>query len=71
MARHSSILAWEMPRTGSLVSYSPWGYKRVGHDLATKQQQDALRAFVHSSNWKQGGRQGWGWDMVGIWGWYF
>ena len=21
-----------------LVGYSPWGYKRVGHDLATKQQ---------------------------------
>ena len=23
----------------SLVSYSPWGHRRVGHDLATKQQQ--------------------------------
>ena len=23
----------------SLVSYSPWGCKRVGHDLATKQQK--------------------------------
>ena len=23
----------------SLVSYSPWGHKRVGHDLATQQQQ--------------------------------
>ena len=23
----------------SLVSYSPWGCSRVGHDLATKQQQ--------------------------------
>ena len=23
----------------SLVSYSPWGHKRVGHDLAAKQQQ--------------------------------
>ena len=23
----------------SLVPYSPWGYKRVGHDLATKPQQ--------------------------------
>ena len=21
------------------MSYSPWGYKRVGHDLVTKQQQ--------------------------------
>ena len=24
----------------SLVGYSPWGCKRVGHDSATKQQQD-------------------------------
>ena len=24
---------------GALVGYSPWGYKRVRHDLATKQQQ--------------------------------
>ena len=23
----------------SLAGYSPWGHKRVGHDLATKQQQ--------------------------------
>ena len=23
----------------SLVGYSPWGHKRVGHDLGTKQQQ--------------------------------
>ena len=31
MATHSSIRAcW---------AYNPWGCKRVGHDLATKQQQ--------------------------------
>ena len=24
---------------GTLAGYSPWGCKRVGHDLATKQQQ--------------------------------
>ena len=23
----------------SLVAYSPWGHKRVGHDLVTKQQK--------------------------------
>ena len=36
MATYSSILAWEITWTeepGSL-----WGPKRVGHDLATKQQ---------------------------------
>ena len=26
-ATHSSILAWRIPRTGSLVGYSPWGRK--------------------------------------------
>jgi len=33
MATHSSILAWEIPWTEELVSYSPWGHK----DLVTKQ----------------------------------
>ena len=27
MATHSSILAWRIPWTESLVSYSPWGHK--------------------------------------------
>ena len=27
MATHSSILAWRIPRTESLVGYSPWGCK--------------------------------------------
>ena len=38
MATHSSILAWEilwMEEPGD----PPWGHKRVGNDLATKQQQ--------------------------------
>ena len=39
MTTHSSILVWEMSLTeepGKL--YSPWGHKRVGHNLVTKQQ---------------------------------
>ena len=28
-ATHSSILAWEIPWTGSLGGYSPWGYKEL------------------------------------------
>ena len=36
---HSSILTREIPWNGDLVGYSPWGRNRVGHDLATKQQQ--------------------------------
>ena len=39
MAAHSSILAWEIPWTEDPVAYSPWGFKRVRHNLATKQQE--------------------------------
>jgi len=38
MATHPSVLAWEESHgQGSLVGYSPWGRKRVGHNLGTKQ----------------------------------
>ena len=39
MATHSSILAWKSHGQRSLVSYRPWGCKRVGHDLETKQSE--------------------------------
>ena len=42
MAARSSILAWEIPWTRSLVGYRPWGYKRVGDNLASKQQQQGF-----------------------------
>ena len=29
MVTHSSILAWRIPRTKSLVGYSPWGRKEL------------------------------------------
>ena len=35
MASHSNILAWVFHGQRSLVVYSPWGHKRVGHDWAT------------------------------------
>ena len=35
MATHSSILAWEIQWTEG-PGYSPWGCKRVGHNLVTK-----------------------------------
>ena len=38
MATQSSILVWEIPLTVDLVGYSPWGCKRVGQNLVTKQQ---------------------------------
>ena len=34
----------------SLVGYSPWGCKRVGHDLATEQQQRAIRAILYTEH---------------------
>ena len=30
------------PMEESLVGYSPWGHKRVRHDLVTKQQQTLI-----------------------------
>ena len=41
MATHTNILVWEIHGQKSLVGYSPWGHKRVGHDSATKQQTQA------------------------------
>ena len=42
MATHSSIPAWEIHGQRSLAGCSPWGHKRVGHSLETKQQQNNL-----------------------------
>ena len=39
MATHSSILAWEIPWTEEPGRLQSMGSQRVGHDLATKQQQ--------------------------------
>ena len=33
-----------IPMDRNLLGYSPWGHQRVGHDLATKQQQRADEA---------------------------
>ena len=46
MATHSSILAWEIHRQGSLVVYSPWSRKRVRHDLLTEKQQQNVYMFI-------------------------
>jgi len=39
MATHFSILAWEIPWTEEPGRLQSMGLQRVGHDLATKQQQ--------------------------------
>ena len=40
MATPSSILAWEIPWTKGPGGLQSTGFQRVGHDLATKQQQE-------------------------------
>ena len=40
MATHSSIFAWEIPWTEKPGWLQSMGSQRVGHNLATKQQQD-------------------------------
>ena len=44
MATQSSIVAWESPWTEEPGRLQSMGHKRVGHDLATKQQQLSLKA---------------------------
>ena len=41
MATLPSILLAESHGQRTLTGYSPWGQKRVRHDLVTKQQQTA------------------------------
>ena len=36
MVSHSSILAWEIPRTEEPSELQSMGFQRVGHSLATK-----------------------------------
>ena len=39
MATHSSILAWEIPWTEESGGLQSVGLQRVGHNVATEQQQ--------------------------------
>jgi len=43
MANHSSILAWKIPWAEESNGLQAMGSQRVGHDLATKQQQPFSR----------------------------
>ena len=42
MATHSSILAWEIPWAEEPGRLQSTGSQKVGHDLATKQQEPSL-----------------------------
>ena len=39
MATYSSLLAWKIPRIEEPGGLQSMGLQRIGHDLATKQQQ--------------------------------
>ena len=43
MATHSSILAWEISWTEELGGLQSRASQRVGHNLATEQQQHTIR----------------------------
>ena len=56
MAAHSSILAWKIPWTQSLVGYSPWGHKEsdmteqlhfTSHIERWRKERNATQAVVH------------------------
>ena len=47
MATHSSILAWEIPWTEESGRLQSMGSQRVGHNLATQQQQQHSHAGMH------------------------
>ena len=47
MATHSSILAWRIPWTEEPGGLQSMGSQRVGHDLATKRQQQ-IHAYTHT-----------------------
>ena len=48
MAIHSTILAWEIPRTKEPGGLESMGVARVRHDLATKQQEQNYKRSIYS-----------------------
>ena len=51
MAIHSSTLVWRIPQTAETGGLQSVGSQRVGHDFATKQQQQlsCLLSPAHST----------------------
>ena len=68
IAPHSSILPEKSYGQRGLAGYSPWGHKRVGHDLVTEQQQSickALKSLMLTTNICQSEHL-----LVLSWSWY-
>ena len=53
MSTYSSILAWEIPRTGKPGVPQSMGSQRVGHDLATEQQRNFRHLSAHQRQCKE------------------
>ena len=48
MATHSSVLAWRIPGTGSLVGCRLWGRTELDTTEATQQQQQQHGVLPHN-----------------------
>ena len=46
MATHSSILAWEVPRTEETWGLHSMGSQRVGHNVVTKQEVEDVFILI-------------------------
>ena len=46
METHASTLAWKIPWTEEPGGLSSWGWERVRHNLATKQQQQGIHFTI-------------------------
>ena len=51
METHTSILAGKFHGQRNLAGYSPWGCKRVRHNLVTKQQQGLGEELLFYREW--------------------
>ena len=52
VATHSSIFAWRIPWAEESGGLLPMRLQRVGHDLATKQQQPSEKHKNANRNWE-------------------
>ena len=50
MATHSSILAWEIQWSEEPGHYTPWGHKRVRHNLAIRFVYNVLIWYTYYYN---------------------
>ena len=50
MATHSSVLAWRIPGTGSLVGCCLWGHTELDTTEATQQQQQHIYFLIKMNN---------------------